>query len=211
MYRLEALGGIIVIAVVLIIGLVAFGLGVANYIMTSMSLYTIANRRKISNPWLAWLPLGASWITGAIVDRHDEMQGVRRKWRITLLVLELIFYVAYIIGFVAMIFFIVAVGISQESSIADIGMFLGAFLVAYAVLIAAVLAATVLAFCRYICIYKIFEVTRPEKAIKYILLSLLVPLASAVCLLKCKDSILGMPKVEETIAYPLAQGAQTEE
>ena len=39
--------------------------------------------------------------------------------------------------------------------------------------------------CYYVCIYKVFEETAPEKAVKYLLLSVLVPLAFGICLMNC--------------------------
>lgn len=32
-------------------------LSLAAYVLTAYSLYTIAKRRGISNPWLAWIPV----------------------------------------------------------------------------------------------------------------------------------------------------------
>ena len=38
-----------------------------------------------------------------------------------------------------------------------------------------------------VCLYKVFESTVPEKAIKYFLVSLLVPLGKSICLLRCRN------------------------
>ena len=88
--------------IVLVIYLLAMGLILANYIMTSLALYKIADRRNIPNPWMAWLPFTSDWLIGNIVDDYDGRNGMKRKWRVVLLALALvavggfvIFYVAY--------------------------------------------------------------------------------------------------------------------
>ena len=48
--------------------LLIIGYGIVCYIFQSISLYTIAKRRGIKNPWLAWLPFGDYWIIGSISD-----------------------------------------------------------------------------------------------------------------------------------------------
>ena len=37
---------------------------IAAYIMGSLGHYTIAQRRGIKHPWLAWIPFGNLWILG---------------------------------------------------------------------------------------------------------------------------------------------------
>ena len=46
-------------------------------------------------------------------------------------------------------------------------------------------AAMAYAACKYICMYKNFELIAPEKPIKYFLLAILVPLAYGILLMKC--------------------------
>jgi len=50
-----------------------------------------------------------------------------------------------------------------------------------------VIIATALQIITYICFFKIFESTVPEKALKYFLLSLLLPLAQPICLFLCRN------------------------
>ena len=40
------------------------------YIFTALALYTIAGRRGIKNPWLAWIPVVNLWTLGAIADDY---------------------------------------------------------------------------------------------------------------------------------------------
>ena len=74
-------------------GLVLFAVlafWVVGYVLRSLGLYTIAKRRGIHNPWLAWLPVGDYWITGSISDQyHYVTRGEVKNRRIVLLVLSI--------------------------------------------------------------------------------------------------------------------------
>ena len=43
---------------------------VAAYVLTSLSLYTIAARRQIANPWLSWIPVVRIWVLGSLSDQY---------------------------------------------------------------------------------------------------------------------------------------------
>ena len=48
----------------------ANGLSILAYILQALALYTIAKRRGIRKPWLAWIPFGNSWILGSLSDQY---------------------------------------------------------------------------------------------------------------------------------------------
>ena len=75
------------------------------------------------------------------------------------------------------------------------------------ILFAASLAAAVAyIICQYICLFKIFESTVPEKAVKYLLLSILVPLAYPICLMKCRNKGYSVSEqVQQTPVYEQVQ------
>ena len=52
---------LMILALVLVAGLILA-------VLSALALYTIAKRREIANPWLAWIPLGQAWILGSISD-----------------------------------------------------------------------------------------------------------------------------------------------
>lgn len=45
-------------------------LGLVAYVLQALALYTIAKRRGIKKPWLAWVPLVNVWILGSISDQY---------------------------------------------------------------------------------------------------------------------------------------------
>ncbi len=199
---------IIVYVVFMFFMLAIGGLGLVNYVLTSLSLTSIAEDRRIKNPWLAWLPLGGSWIIGSISDYHDSLQGQSRKWRVVLLVLELAFYATYFIGLIGMVAFFIFVLTTGEDAFMYhetelVGGMLVGFILMYGLLIVSMAVAVSWSMCRMVCIYKIFEALVPQKAVKYLLLGLIVPLAMAICLMKIKDSPVGVPQAFVPAPAPL--------
>lgn len=184
--------------VILLLYLAIIGLGIANYIMNAMALSKIASRRQVPNAWMAWLPIASDWLIGHITDEYDGRNGIKRKWRVVLLALSLISVVGLVVMYIVMFAYIFIIAIQSgyaEPEVADV---LGFVLVIYAFVLIVSMIAVAQSFCKAICIYKIFESTVPQKAVKYLLLYLLVPLAGAICLLKCKDKGYPEPISEVT-------------
>lgn len=172
---------------IILLYIVLLGVGILNYVLSSLSLYTIAKRRQINNPWLAWIPFASYWTMGCIADDYDARMGIKRKWRVILLTLSLVFIVTFFIFYFSML----AVGISfamkyeyTTPSTADI---MGIFIPMYIFIFIIALSSVAFTACNYICMFKIYESTVPQKALKYFLLSLLVPCANAICLFLCRN------------------------
>lgn len=176
-----------VLAIVGVILLIAFGFAIAQYIMTSVALARIASRRKISNGWMAWLPITRDWLIGKIADEYDGRNGVKRKWRALLLTLVLITTLGlagiYGIAFKSALVMVLAGGYAQSAIVDLIGSVLAMYLIAIAVAVAEVLRKTFYT----ICIYKIFESTVPEKSVAYMIWYLLISFIGAICLVKCRN------------------------
>ena len=82
----EVLFGIL--GVIGVVAVVVLMLALVAYVLQSIGLYTIAKRRGIQNPWLAWLPIGSEWIAGSIADQYRYVaKGEETNRRIILLAL----------------------------------------------------------------------------------------------------------------------------
>ena len=65
--------------------------GIGMYVLTALGLYTMAKRRSISKPWLAWIPVVNCWIIGCISDPYRYVvKGPVKSKRKSLLVLTII-------------------------------------------------------------------------------------------------------------------------
>ncbi len=178
---------IILFAVLMLIYLLILGVAIACYVVSSYAGYTIAKRLYIKNPWLAWIPIGNYWIDGCIANLFDERQGCNRKWQKVLVTLAAIVFGMVLLTYVVMIGMMIYTFVNQEYMDDTSAGFIGAFIIMYIILIFAVLVSLALQVCHAICRYKIFEALAPQKAIKYIILDTIVPMAGPICMLKHKD------------------------
>ncbi len=92
-------------------------LGAASYAFTALALYTIAQRRGIKKPWLAWIPVVNVWILGSIADQYryvakGEVKN-KRKVLLSVAILNMIFSIASVIR-VAVTAVLTISGLAQE-------------------------------------------------------------------------------------------------
>ena len=180
-------GFVFLVLFLLLLYFAVLGLGIANYVLTSLSLHKIAERRQIKNPWLAWLPYANYWIIGSIADDYDARLGHNRKWRVIMLSMSLSFVGAFMVSYIGIFVSLVSIAIQSAEHEPEPGVLIATILPLYLLLILAMIVAMALQACHTVCLFKIYESTVPEKAVKYFLLSLLVPFASAFCLYKCRE------------------------
>ncbi len=80
-----------VVGIFLFVMLTVLAVRVTFYVLRSLGLYTMAKRREIHNPWLAWLPVGDYWIAGSLSDQYRYVtEGRVKNRRILLLVVALV-------------------------------------------------------------------------------------------------------------------------
>lgn len=68
-----------------IYAIVLLGGFVAIYVLQSIGLYSIAKRRGIHHPFLAWIPVGNAWVIGSISDQYQYVVNGRIRSRRKLL------------------------------------------------------------------------------------------------------------------------------
>ena len=77
--KLSAMMGIL--AAVLVVFLIALGVIVTIYVLGAFGAYRLAKRRGMQNAWLAWLPVGISYVYGALSDDVVSLRGIPKKYR----------------------------------------------------------------------------------------------------------------------------------
>ena len=132
-------------AVLVLVILMAIAATAAVYVLQALSLQTMAKRRGIANAWLAWVPVGSSWLLGAIADDINLRQGKKTSYAIVLLVVT-----AACMGAGFSLFLIPFLGLFS-------GLFSIAVLVVY-----------------YIALYEIYRDYTPRNAVLYLVLSILL-------------------------------------
>ena len=175
------------------------GIGILAYVFTALSLYTIAQRRGIKNPWMAWVPVLNVWILGCISDQYRYVvKGEVRSRRKVLLILNIVKNLG-VIAAIAMVIMgfvnlIVHAQILETGSNKAILEFLGRqFMPALgaAILMGVVsLVSFVFAAMAY---YDLFASCEPENKVLYLVLGLLINITLPIFLFLCRHKDLGMP------------------
>lgn len=191
-----------------IVILVGLAVSIACYVMRSLGVYTIAKRRGLNNPWLAWLPVGDAWILGMISDQFQYIvKGQNKSRRKVLLGLNIgcmASGVIVVIAVIAMFVQLIAAeigGALSDSRMASIIM--GPLLVVLAIAFALMAVSIVSTVFRYMCMYDLFRSCDPGNAVAYLVLSIvgtvvsgLIPfgvLLEPIFLLVVRKKDLGMP------------------
>lgn len=94
---------------------------IASYVLLALGLYTMAKRRGIRNPWLAWIPVANLWLLGCISDQYLYLtQGqnkAKRKLMLILAIVSAVLVIAVVImavsWFVALIGDVDRVGLDE--------------------------------------------------------------------------------------------------
>lgn len=199
-----------IIAIVLVTYLLTFGLAIVMYILQSLGLYTIAQRRGIKNPWMAWLPVTNMWILGSISDQyHYVALGQIRNRRkvllglcIAILTLGLVFFCLYVGVVVKLVLQIPELEFMHEDQILQLIMtpMVGSLSVCLIMWIVSVIAAVF----EYVCLYDLYASCVPENKVLFLVLSILVNVTMPFFVFACRKKDSGMPprKDEAPAALP---------
>lgn len=208
------------------------------YILYALTLYTIAKRRGIKKPWLAWIPFVNVWTLGSISDQYQYVvKGRVENRRKSLLGLNIaIAAIGLIIAIAVAWIFVDLLALfmntltdyiepiiydyvpNSEDVIETLLQSLQSNIVALIVIAVLALSLSVLAIIRivffYIALYDVFRSSDPKNSTLYLVLSLvcgiLVQGIYSVFMILCKDKDLGMPprKSEPQIEAIPAQSAE---
>lgn len=166
-------------------------LSAAFYILNSLGFYTLAKRRGILHPGLAWVPIGGQdWIVGSLADQYVYLtEGKAKRQRTLLLWLNIGVWavsMAYIGIAVLMIFRTAASGGGDEAFLASFMSFLGIYFLLLAV-------AIVYAVFLYIALHRVYKSCDPKNATLFLVLSILVNVTQPFFVFFSRNKDLGMP------------------
>ena len=199
-YATTEIGSVVgVIIVMAVVYLLTIGVGIASYILHALGLYTIAKRREIKHPWMAWVPVLDLWTLGSVSDQFQYVtQGLIRNRRKLLIGLRIAFAVLWIVMvcfyigmFVNMIIQIPNFEYMDESQALSmlggpaIGMAITGFIMSGVSVVTTVFT--------YICAYNLFASCQPKYKTLFLVLSIIFPVTYAFFVFACRNKDLGMP------------------
>ena len=180
-----ALIGIVI--ALLVFYLIFFVFAIVSYVLRSVGLYTIAKRRGIHHPWLAWLPIGDAWIMGSISDQYQYVaKGKIRNRRKVLLGLNIALFALVIPVIVAEIATIVAFDSPTAAATAGVVLAVGMYLAYFAL-------AIVTTVFLYIAQYDMYRSCNPDNAVMFLVLGIFFNVTQPFFIFACRKKDLGMP------------------
>lgn len=178
----------IMLIVMMVYYLLIIGFSILVYVLQALGMYTIANRRGIHHPWLAWVPFGNLWILGSISDQYQYVaQGKVRSRRKLLVGLNIA------LGVIMLVLFIVAVYAGIQAAIGGEEGLVAAGLIVLLSILVMMVVAIVLSVFEYICFYNLYASCDPNNKATYILLSIFVGVTLPFLVFICRKKDLGMP------------------
>lgn len=187
-YGMDDEMGAVIGTVYIIYYLFSIGLGIACYVLGSLGLYTIAKRRGISKPWLAWIPVVSVWIVGSISDQYRYVsKGQIKNKRKVLLGMEIGIIALTIAMFVGMVYAAVAMdGAAAESGVALVLVLL------LAVLVLVVVSLVFMVF-YYMAMYDLYTSVNPPYNVVFLVLSIIFNVTEPFFVFFNRKKDLGMP------------------
>ena len=179
-------------------------LGIAAYVLSSLALYTLANRRGIRNAWLSWVPVVNCWIIGCLSDQYRYVvKGEVKNKRKALLTLNIINAVLGVAMAVVTIFMIIGaaqagIGADEEKLIGTvIGSLVG--VIALCLLIAGVGIA--IKIIHFMSTYDIYTSCTPQNNVLFLVLSIIFPITEPFFLFFTRKKDEGMPPRRQESQY----------
>lgn len=181
----------------LLAGIPSLLFGVAVYVLTALSLYTIAQRRGLNRPWLAWIPVVNSWILGSLSDQYRYVvKGENRSKRKLLLVMSILSAIlstvlcVMCVAVAVQAVFGVLQGFQANYLVRTVMDYvislLGLLLVQLGVMIA-------YAVIRFMALYDVYKSLDPANSVLYLVLSILVSPTEPFFLFFNRNKDTGMP------------------
>lgn len=180
-------------------------MGIAAYVLTALALYTIAKRRGLNHPWLAWIPVASAWILGSLSDQYRYVvrgeNKSKRKVLLTLSILTSVLSTAMIVSvFVAVgkAMFGVIGGMGEEALLEAI---LGPLVGAVGLCLPMVGIAIAYVVVYYMALYDLYKSLDPSNCVLFLVLSIVFRVTEPFFLFFNRNKDQGMPPRRQNPTY----------
>lgn len=179
-----------VMIAILAVYLVFFVFALVSYVLNSAGLYSIAKRRGIHHPGLAWVPIANAWVLGSISDQyHYVTRGKLRSRRKLLLAMSIVSAVLPVLMIVAQVVLVI-LEVSTGFTLGMTGSFLS-FIIIWLVMVAFLMIRSIFTF---IALYDLYYSCNPESAAVLLVLSIFILITKPILVFASRKKDLGMPR-----------------
>ncbi len=172
--------------------------GIASYVLTALAIYTIARRRGLNNPWLAWVPVANCWLLGSLSDQYQYVvkgkNTSRRKWLLGLNILTFLLTAA-----IAVLGIVVAGTVIFSRGNHAVRQAMGPVIALVGLCLPLAGAAIASAVIRYMALYDVYRSLDPANSVLYLVLSVLIKVTEPFFLFFNRDKDGGMPPRKQPI------------
>lgn len=183
-------------------GLPSIALGVAAYVLTALALYTIAKRRGLKNPWMAWIPVADAWLLGSVSDQYRYV--VKREYKSKRKILLTLRLISTVCGLVAIVMCTAAmVGLFQGvmQSLPEqklLGKIMGPLMGVLGLCVPMVGVTIAYTIIRYMALYDVYNSLDPKNSVMYLVLGILFGVTEPFFLFFNRNKDEGMPARKQT-------------
>ena len=191
--------GLMILGILGIILLTALLFGLLTYILSSVGLYTIAKRRGIENPWMAWIPMANYWTMGCISDQYQYVvNGKVRNKRKTLLILAVAPTVfSFISGIIQTVTTTISIGIGESMA--------GSLIVSVIIALANAGLSLAMMIVYFITLNDIYNSCSARNGTVFLVLSILFSVLVPFFFFALRKKDGGMPPRREPVVNPAYQ------
>lgn len=164
-------------------------LSAAGYVLSALALYTIARRRGLNNPWIAWIPVANCWILGSLSDQYQYVvKGENKAKRKLLLILNILTAVVgmAIVACAGVVLVQLTFGFDPDDLL---GLIIGVLGLALPLAGMSIACAVI----RYMALYDLFRSLDPNNAVLFLVLSILFGVTEPFFLFFNRNKDGGMP------------------
>lgn len=170
---------------------------IALYVMESIGIYSIAKRRQIKKPWLAWFPVANLWLMGSISDQYQYVvKGKVRSRRKIMLILgiALVILTIFYIGSAFSTLLEMILRIAEfDGSLGRIGQMAPQFITMGVLAVATLILSIVLSVFQWMSLYDLYSSCIPKHNMLFLILSIFIGATQPFFIFFNREKDEGMP------------------